>query len=92
MAVLAIFTGKISKSQYESLRKEIHWAVFHAAGFDDGGHLHVADVWESPEAMNAFVEKTLGPAMKKLGISQPEVVVYPVHNMNAYQAIDKHRI
>jgi len=99
MAILAIFTGNISKSQYESLRTEIHWekehpagAVFHAASFDAGDHLHVVYVWESQEAMNEFVDKRLGPAMKKLGISQPEVVVYPIHNVNAYHAIERYRI
>lgn len=69
MAVLAIFTGDLNKSQYEQLRKEVNWegqqppgGVLHAAGFDDSGRIHVADVWESAEAMNAFVEQRLMPA------------------------------
>jgi hypothetical protein len=66
--------------------------VFHAASFDDAGRIHVADVWESPEAMNAFIEKRLVPTFKKLGIAPPEVAVRPAHNINAYRAIDKHRI
>lgn len=99
MAILAIFTGDMNKSQYESLRKEVNWekqqpqgGVFHAASFDDAGHIHVADVWESGETMNAFVEARLAPAMQKLQIAPPEVSVYPVHNLNAYRSIEKYRI
>lgn len=99
MAVLAIFTGAITKSQYESLRKEVNWerdnpagGVFHAVGFDEAGGIHVADVWESPDAMNAFVGQRLMPAFKKLGISLPDVSVFPAHNVNVYKSIDKYRV
>ena len=99
MAVLVIFTGNINKSQYEALRREVNWekqqpqgGVFHAASFDDSGHIHVADIWESAEAMNAFVEQRLAPAMQKLQISPPNVEVYPTHNINAYKSIEKHTI
>lgn len=98
MAILAIFVGDFNKSQYESLRKEVNWekqhphgGIFHAAGFDEFGDIHVADVWESAEAMNTFVERRLGPALQKLKISAPEVTIYPIHNMNAYQAIEKYK-
>ena len=99
MSVLAIFTGRISESQYESLRKEINWekvhpdgGVVHAVGFDQTGDIHIADVWESAEEYDAFVEHRLMPALRKLGITPPDVGVYPVHNINAYKSIDKHRI
>ncbi len=50
MAILAIFYGRgITKAMYEALRKEVKWeqqlatgGVFHAAGFDESGDLHVA--------------------------------------------------
>jgi hypothetical protein len=100
MAILAIFTGNISKSQYEALRREVNWekqqpqgAIFHVVSVDDsGGVRHVADVWESAEAMNAFVEQHLAPAMQKLQISPPNVEVYPTHNINAYKSIEKYII
>lgn len=99
MAILAIFTGNIRKSQYEALRKEIDWegqqpqgGIIHAASFDDSDRIHVADVWESADAMNAFVGQRLIPAFEKLGIAPPEVAVYPVHNLNAYNSIDKYKI
>lgn len=95
MAILVIFTGNTTKSQYEALRKEVNWerqhpkgGILHAASFDESGHIHVADVWESAETLNAFVEQRLVPAFTKLGLSPPEVAVYPIHNLNAYQAID----
>jgi hypothetical protein len=99
MAIMALVTGKISKFQYESLRNEVNWEkdapsglVIHAASFDASDRIHVADVWETMEEMAAFFEKRLGPAMKKLGISPLESVVYPIHNVDAYEAIEKHRI
>lgn len=99
MSILALFTGNITQSQYEALRKEANWegqqpngGVFHCASFDESDHIHVADVWESAEVMGAFVEQRLAPAMQKLQITPPDVAVYPVHNINAYHTIEKHRI
>ena len=97
MAILAIFTGNTNKSQYEALRKEVNWeqhhpsgGIFHTAGFDESGRLHVADVWESADKLNAFVEQHLMPAFTKLRLEPPEVNVYPVHNLNAYKGIEKY--
>ena len=95
MRVLAVFTGTgVTRQMYESLRREVKWetdhpagGLFHAAGFDESGHLHVADVWESAEAMNGFVDTRLLPAMKKLGVPPPAVSVFPVYNVNAYPAV-----
>jgi hypothetical protein len=99
MAVLALFTGDFDKSQYDALRKEVEWetrhaagAIVHAAGVDDGGKMHVADVWESPEALNTFVADRLMPAFKKLSLPQPNVEVFPVHNLNALPAIDAYKL
>lgn len=99
MAIMAVFTGNISKSEYEALRKEVNWekqqpqgGVFHAVGVDDSGHIHVTDIWDSAEAMNSFVEKRLAPALQKLQITPPDVAVYPVHNINAYESIEAYKI
>ena len=97
MAVLAIFTGSgITKQMYEALRPEVKWetklapgGLVHACAFDKKGDLHVADVWESVETMNEFVNSRLVPAMKKLGIPPPAVSVFPVHNVNVYPAAKK---
>ena len=100
MAVLAVFTGTgITRGMYETLRKEVKWesshpdgAILHACAFDDSGDLHVADVWESPEAMNEFVERRLVPAMRKHGVPPPSVEVYPVHNTNIYPGAERFRL
>ncbi|TAK15008.1 MAG: hypothetical protein EPO35_08665 [Acidobacteria bacterium] len=92
MAVFAVFTGKgFTKQMYEALRVEVKWetrlapgGLFHVCGFDAAGDLHVADVWESEEQMNAFVGTRLVPAFQKLGIPMPEVSVFPAHNVNVY--------
>ena len=92
MAVLAIFTGKgFTKAMYEALRPEVKWetnlapgGLLHASAFDANGDIHVADVWESEEQMNAFVGSRLIPGFQKLGVPMPEVNVYPVHNVNVY--------
>ena len=100
MAILAIFHGKgITKAMYDALRPEVNWeqnhpagALFHACAFDDKGDLHVADVWESPDAMKQFVESRLVPVMQKLKIPPPAVDVYPLHNMNVYPVADPYRL
>ena len=98
MAVLAIFKGKgISKDMYDTLMKETRYAddqppgaIFHAASFDDKGDIHVADVWASPEGLDAYVRDRLMPAFQKHGIPAPEVGVFPVHNIHAFQAMNQH--
>lgn len=92
MPILAIFYGQgFTKDMYEALRKEVKWeqrladgGVFHAAGFDKSGDIHVADVWESEEAMNNFVSNRLAPAFQKLNIPMPKVDIYPAHNINVH--------
>ncbi len=98
MPILAIFTGKgFTKEMYENLRPEVKWetdnpegGISHVASFDDKGNIHVADVWESEEMMNSFVQSRLIPAFQKLNIPIPEVQVYPAHNINAYKSIEKY--
>ncbi len=99
MPVLAIFSGKLTKEQYNVLRRDVDWenkqplgGVFHAASFDDAGNVHVADVWESAEALNTFAQSALMPAFAKHNIAPPAVSVYPTHNVQAYASVEKYRI
>ena len=100
MAILAIFYGKgFKRENYEALRPMVNWekdnpagGIFHVAGFDDKGDIHVADVWESEEKMNAFVQSRLMPAIQKLGIPPPQVEVYRAHNINAYPSVEGYKI
>jgi hypothetical protein len=99
MPVLAIFTGKITKAQYDMLRQEVDWenkhpagAIFHAAAFDDDGHVHVADVWASAEDVNAFAKNHLMPAFAKHKIAPPSVAIYPAHKVLAYRAVGQFQV
>src|SRR5438128_6653305 len=57
--------------------------ISHTAGATDDGLL-IVDVWESAEAMQAFVEMRLRPAVKQAGLpeSAPPRVL-PVHKLIA---------
>ena len=100
MAILAIFTCPgLTKEKYESLRKEVKWehntpagAVFHAASFDESGNARVADVWNSVNAMNEFLNSRLMPAMKKFKIAIPKTEVFPLYNANAYKNIEQYKL
>jgi hypothetical protein len=98
MAILAIFTGNTTKDEYDRLLKEVDWkrnwapgAMLHVASFDDAGRIHVADVWESAEQLNAFVEQRLMPAVQKLGLNPPNVEVYPTHNIDSYSSLSQYQ-
>jgi hypothetical protein len=100
MAILGIFTGDgFTKQMYEELRKEVDWehnqaqgAILHAAGFDSSGNIRVADIWESEQDFNNFVNNRLKPAMEKIKITMPKGEIIPIHNVNAYQGIDMYRV
>src|SRR6185295_1761205 len=100
MAILALFSSPtMTKEQYDALRREIGWeaspapgGIIHIAGFGDQGGIHVADVWESAEALNQFVASRLMPAMQKMNATAPSVEVYPVHNANAFAAVDAFKV
>ena len=100
MAILAIFTGKgLDKKKYDTLIKEVGWkqthpsgAIVHVASFDDKENIHVADVWESKEALDAFVEKQLMPVMKRMSIPMPSVEIFAVHNIDSFKGIDRYKV
>jgi hypothetical protein len=99
MAILAIVTGRgVTAAMYDALRKQVNWeadhpagGVFHAAGLDANGDLHVADVWDSQAAFEAFVSGRLGPAFGKLGIPPPTHETFELHNATAYAAVDRYK-
>ena len=98
MPILAIFTGQVSKDQYDALRREVKWeentpagVLAHVASFDAAGGLHVAEVWESEAQLNEFVGTRLMPTFQKLGASPPNVEIYPAHNVNSYAGLDAYK-
>jgi hypothetical protein len=59
--------------------------ILHIEGPMDGEGLRVVDVWESEEALNAFIQGQLLPAVQRIGVSfgeqlQPKAV-WPVTNI-----------
>ena len=91
MAIAALFDiPGGTQAQYDEITNELSggrglhslsdWPVegilFHVAGFTESG-LRVLDVWESEEAMQAFLASRVAP----LGIPEPtRVEMTPVHN------------
>ena len=53
--------------------------LFHTAGPIEGGW-RILDVWESQDALNTFLAK-LGPIAQSAGGPQPQVTVWPIHNI-----------
>ena len=100
MAILAIFTGRrITKQMYDRLAKEVDWEgdrplglTFHAGSTDESGSIRCAEIWESVDSMNDFVNNRLLPKMRELGISPPKVDVFSVHNINAYPGLDRYKM
>ena len=98
MPVLALFVAKLTKDQYDLIRGEVDLqdkhpagAVFHAASFDDAGNVHAAEVWESADDLNAFVQNALMPTFAKHKIAPPSVSVHPTHKVLAYAAVDNYK-
>jgi len=53
--------------------------IFHwVAKTDDG--FRVVDVWESQEIFDKFAEEKIGPLSAEVGLGEPKVTAYEVHN------------
>jgi hypothetical protein len=73
----------VSTKEYDAVNKELgldpetgegDWPdglVAHSAGLNDGGHLVVIEVWDTPEHQARFMESRLGDALAKGGIDGP---------------------
>lgn len=100
MAILAIFkTNAITKETYEELRKEIDWErqhpdgeTLHVAAFDDSGKFCVADIWESEEHLNNFLNNRVRPAMNKNNVPMPEGEIFQINDVSAFPAIEKYKV
>jgi hypothetical protein len=101
MAVLAIHTADgLTKDMYETLRKEVNWegnpppgVIFHAASFDNSGNNGcVADVWESEDQWNNFLNTRLKPAFQKGNVPPPKTQILQIHNINAMPGLDRYRV
>ncbi|XAS66522.1 hypothetical protein V3C33_13620 [Micrococcaceae bacterium Sec5.7] len=53
--------------------------LFHWVAATEGG-TRIVDVWQTKEQSDAFYQNQLGPVTAELGIAQPVVTSYEVHN------------
>lgn len=86
--ILAIFRlSDMSKEKYDNVMKDLDNAglfkvttrTYHCMALNEEGSV-VADVWDSPEALNEFFG-TLGPILAKNGVNAAMPEIYPVHNV-----------
>lgn len=54
--------------------------ISHVAAISEDGGLLIADVWESPEALNTFFTERLSGALREVGIPNVQPRVLPLHN------------
>jgi hypothetical protein len=54
-------------------------SMFHWVAKTDGG-LRVTDVWESREQFDKFAQEQIGPFTQEVGLAEPAVSFYEVHN------------
>ena len=100
MAILAMFSGDgFTKQVYEELRKEVDWehkhpkgVIFHAAGLDDSGNIRIADVWESEQDLNNFINSRIKPVMEKINAPMPKGEIVSIHNVNAFQGVNTYSV
>jgi hypothetical protein len=91
MAVMMQMTWNgIGAEEYEAARNHVNWegdvpprAMFHVVAVTDDG-VRVTDVWDSAEALDAFVQDRLMPGVKELGIpGEPQAEILPAQNVFA---------
>jgi hypothetical protein len=54
-------------------------ALFHWVTATDGG-FRVTDVWENEEQFGAFADEQIGPHSQAVGLPEPKITLYEVHN------------
>ena len=84
---------------YENARKEVNWEgntppglILHAASFDNSGNIRVADVWESEDQWNNFLNTRLMPFMQKAKAPPLKMKILQIHNINALSGLDSYKV
>ena len=90
MSVLARFTpvSGSTPEQYdkavsrvgEELGEEFSGCEIHVAFIGPDGKIHVSEIWDSREQLDAFV-KRLGPVLAEVGVDPGEPEVLEVYNI-----------
>ena len=75
-----------TKELYEEARKQVNLEgdspkglMHHFAGFNKNGIIRVADIWESEEDFNNYVQERLIPVAGKMVDTKPKVEIYQLH-------------
>ena len=55
--------------------------IGHVAGALDNGNWCVVNIWDSREGFQQFYESRVKPAIQEVGMPQPQVRYFEVHNM-----------
>jgi hypothetical protein len=89
----------LTKDIYENARKEVNWEgnpppglILHAVSFDNSGNLRVADIWESEDQWNNFLNTRLMPYMQKAKAPALRTEIFPIHNINALPGLDSYKV
>jgi hypothetical protein len=94
MAIIAhIVLPGLTTDQYDAVRRAVGWlerppegGMVHLAWWE-GPDNHNVDGWANEDAVNAFAQNRLGPAMAELGIAiEPQITIHPAHEVFAPQA------
>jgi hypothetical protein len=85
VGVLMQFPGGTNE-QYDRVltRWDLHGrtpehALWHIAGEADDG-LRIVDLWDSPEAFEAFADSKIRPICEAEGLGRPDVSMWEIHN------------
>jgi hypothetical protein len=64
--------------QMDAHIQDQHPSVAHTAALRDDGGIFVADIWESPEAFQAFAQEQIGLAGEQAGLGEFEPRMVPI--------------
>lgn len=95
MAIGAYFNTKMTLDQFNEVHKRLDAAGegnnphrLHHSCFGPDGELMVYDVWDSPEAFEAF-GAVLMPILAEVGVDPGEPAVMPIHKIVQPSAVDQ---
>ena len=100
MAIHLLIRGDgLTKDIYENARKEVNWEgnpppglILHTVSFDNSGNLRVADIWESEDQWNNFLNTRLMPYMQKAKVPPLKTEIFQAHNINALPGLDSYKV
>jgi hypothetical protein len=100
MAIHLLIRGDgLTKEIYENARKEVNWEGnpppglnLHTVSFDNSGNLRVADIWESEDQWNNFLNTRLMPYMQKAKVPPLRSEIFPIHNVNALPGLESYKV